>query len=395
MAKPASDQPTAAIEQTKAVLRDLIAFPTVSADSNLDLVDYAANRLDACGAKVLVSHDTSASKANLFATIGPERGDGVVLSGHTDVVPAVAGDWTSNPFEMREADGRLYGRGACDMKGFVAAALAMAPKFAASDLARPVHFSLTYDEEVGCLGAQQLVQELARRNIRPTVAIIGEPTNMRIIEGHKGCYEYTTEFTGLAGHGSEPDRGTNAIEYAVRYVARLLELGDELKRRPPPESRYEPKWTTVQVGRIAGGVARNVIAAHCTVDWEMRPVETRDADYVKTQLAAYCRQELLPQMRANAPAADIQTRVVAEVGSLEIMPDNEARALLAELTGCHDADVVSFGTEAGLFQDLGASAVVCGPGSIAQAHKPDEFVTVSQLQACLEMLDGLNEKLCA
>ena len=395
MAKPVSDQPTTMIEETKSILGDLIAFPTVSADSNLNLVDYAANRLDACGAKVLVSHDATASKANLFATIGPERSDGIVLSGHTDVVPAVVDDWTSNPFEMREANGRLYGRGACDMKGFIAAALAMAPRFAASGLARPVHFSLTYDEEVGCLGAQQLVKELARREIRPAIAIIGEPTEMRIIEGHKGCYEYTTEFTGLAGHGSEPDRGVNAIEYAVRYIARLLELGDELKQRPPPQSRYEPQWTTVQVGRIAGGVARNVIAAHCTVEWEMRPVETRDADYVKAQLAAYCSEVLIPQMRVGAPQADIQTRVIAEVGSLETMPDNEARALVAQLTGCDGADVVSFGTEAGLFQELGASAVVCGPGSIAQAHKPDEFVTVSQLQACLDMLDGLKEKLTA
>ncbi len=395
MAKPASDSSATAIEQTKAILADLIAFPTVSADSNLDLIDYAANRLDACGAEVFVSHDDGGSKANLFATIGPERADGIVLSGHTDVVPADTAEWASDPFAMRETDGRLYGRGACDMKGFVAAALAMAPQFASTNLARPVHVSLTYDEEVGCLGAQQLVAELARRNIRPTAAIIGEPTDMRIIEGHKGCYEYTTEFTGRAGHGSEPDRGVNAIEYAVRYVARLLELGDELKRRPPPESRYEPPWTTVQVGRIAGGSARNVIAAHCAVDWEMRPVDTRDADHVKAKLAAFCRDELLPRMRAGAPEAEIRTRVIAEVGSLEVMPDNEARTLVAELTGCHDADVVSFGTEAGLFQDLGAAAVVCGPGSIAQAHKPDEFVAVTQLQACLDMLDGLNNKLRA
>jgi len=302
-------------------------------------------------------------------------------------------EWTSDPFTMREKNGRLYGRGACDMKGFIAAALAMAPRFAAAKLARPVHFAFTYDEEVGCFGGQQLVADLERAGIRPSVAIVGEPTMMRIIEGHKGCYEYTTEFHGLDGHASDPDAGVNAIEYAVRYVSRMLELGERLKRRPAEGSRFRPPWTTLQAGRIEGGTARNVIARNCMVEWEMRPVHRQDADEVKAELKAYCDEVLLPSMRAVSPEADIVTHVIGEVAGLEPVPVNEAREIVSALTGRQECDVVPFGTEAGLFQAYGMSVVVCGPGSIEQAHKPDEFVTREQLQACLDMLSGLGRKL--
>ncbi len=394
MAEPERWQ-TALFDDTTAILADLIEFPTVSSDSNLDLIHYAAEKLEACGADIFVSHDPDGGKANLFATLGPDCDGGIVLSGHTDVVPADASEWTTDPFQMSRSDGLLYGRGACDMKGFVAAELAMAPRFAAADLARPIHFSLTYDEETGCIGARQLVNELASRDIRPSAAIIGEPTEMRVIEGHKGCYEYTTEFFGREGHGSEPDSGVNAVEYAVRYIARLLALSGELKRRAPPASRFEPPHTTLQVGRIEGGSARNVIAGHCAVDWEMRPANPDDADFIKAQLAACCAGELLPAMRARAPEADIRTCVIGEVEGLEPVPHNEARDIIAELTVSNSAGVVAFGTEAGLFQSLGMSAVVCGPGSIAQAHKPDEFIAESQLRACLDMLDGLRRKVQA
>jgi acetylornithine deacetylase len=382
-----------ALDDTKAILGDLIAFPTVSADSNLDLIAYTADRLSDCGAVIEFSKCPSGEKANLFATLGPDRGGGIVLSGHTDVVPANSDEWASDPFQMVDDGTRLFGRGACDMKGFVAAALAMAPRYAALNLKRPIHFAFTYEEETGCLGARQLVAELAERETRPAIVIVGEPTDMRIIEGHKGCYEYATEFTGLEGHGSAPDRGVNAVHYAVRYIARLLELGDELKRMAPPGSRFEPPWTTVQVGRIEGGTARNVIAGDCTVDWEMRPVATSDADHVKTHLAALCRDELLPAMRTIAPDAAIRTHVIGEVCGLEPMDENAARDLVSELTGANGTDLVAFGTEAGLFQQLGLSAVVCGPGSIEQAHKPDEFVSIAQLDMCLSMLKGLEQKL--
>ncbi|MFP4449933.1 acetylornithine deacetylase [Rhodosalinus sp.] len=376
-------------------MADLIACPTVSSESNLEMMAYLADRLTSLGARTELFTDPSGHKANLFATIGPDRPGGIVLSGHSDVVPAVAEDWASDPFEMVERDGRLYGRGACDMKGFIAAALAVAPDYAAAELARPVHFAFTYDEEVGCLGAQALVRELARREHRPAMAIIGEPTLMHLVDGHKGCCEYTTRFTGTAGHGSAPERGVNAAEYAARYVARLLELRGALQARANADSPFDPPWSTINVGRIEAGVAHNVIAAHAQVDWETRPVRPEDGPFVSETMRAYAEEVLLPAMRAVSPEAAIETETVGEVAGLIPMPENEARKLVAELTGANGAEVVAFGTEAGLFQSIGMSAVVCGPGSIEQAHRPDEYVSLDQLGACLGMLERLGSRLAA
>ncbi|MDJ0626857.1 MAG: acetylornithine deacetylase [Rhodobacter sp.] len=381
------------LADTVATLGDLIAFPTVSADPNRDIIAYLARHLEAAGARVEVLTDDSGTKANLWATLGPDTGGGIVLSGHTDVVPVAGQDWTSDPFTMKERDGRLYGRGACDMKGFIAACLVMAPVFADRTATRPVHFAFTHDEETGCIGARHLIANLKRRRTRPSIAIIGEPTEMRVVEGHKGCYEYTTHFTGLEGHGSAPDAGVNAVDYAVRYVARLLDLTERLKDRAPDASRFDPPWTTINVGSLAGGNARNTIAGRASVVWEMRPVAKPDADLVKADLAAYCKETLLPAMQAVHPEASIETETIGEVEGLEPMDDNAARELVADLTGANVAHVVPFGTEAGLFQAMGVDAVVCGPGSIEQAHKPDEFIAIDQLQACLKMLDGLSGRL--
>lgn len=382
-----------AIDETLAILDDLIGFPTVSADSNLELIAYAAARLDALGAKTEMSLDPSGAKANLFATIGPELDGGIVLSGHTDVVPVEGQEWTTDPFVAETRGGRVHGRGACDMKGFIACALAMAPAMAEANLKRPIHLALTYDEEVGCLGAQVMLRALEAAGRRPAICIIGEPTEMRIIEGHKGMCEYTTRFVGLAGHGSQPERGVSAVEYAVRYVARLLELREELKGRAPAGSRFDPPWSTIQVGRVHGGAAHNVIADHAEVDWEMRPVTDADYAHVRREVEAYVDGTLLPSMRAVHAGASIETEVIGEVPGLEPVPESEACALVAELTGGNTRDVVSFGTEAGLFQKLGISTVVCGPGSIAQAHKADEFVAVEQLEACLGMIERLVARL--
>jgi acetylornithine deacetylase len=380
------------LERTRAILADLIAYPTVSSDSNLDLIAYAADLLKQSGADIRISQDPEGRKANLFASLGPGGDGGVVLSGHSDVVPVEGQDWTSDPYALREADGLLYGRGTCDMKGFIAACLAMAPVFAARDLTRPVHFAFTYDEEVGCLGARTLIADLAEAGIRPSAVIIGEPTEMRIIEGHKGCFEYTTHFTGSGGHASIPDAGVNAIEYAVSYITRLLGLREPLKARSPEGSPFTPPWTTLQAGAIIGGPARNVVASDCRVDWEMRPVTSADADFVKAEMRAFVDQVLRPAMRAVDPATDIVTHVIGEVEGLEPASHSEALAIARELTGRNEADVVSFGTEAGLFQKAGISAVVCGPGSIAQAHKPDEFISLDQLDQCLGMLERLADK---
>ena len=382
-----------ALERTISLLEDLVAFPTVSSDSNLALIDYVASYLQNLGADVRVYADGSGAKANLFATIGPMIDGGIVLSGHSDVVPVEDQDWSSDPFALEEHKGRLYGRGACDMKGFIAASLATAPDFAKANLKRPIHFAFTHDEEVGCLGARSLMQELGRLPFRPSVAIIGEPTEMRLIEGHKGCYEYSVAFTGLEGHGSLPDLGVNAVEYAVRYVARLMELRETLRERAPRDSRFDPPWTTLQVGRLSGGVAHNIIPGHCTLDWELRPVRRADGDFVKSEMAAFVDEALRPEMKAVSPDADIVTHVLGEVDGLEPLPDSEAVRLVAELTGAKQADVVAFGTEAGLFQGLGISTVVCGPGSIEQAHKPDEYVSRSQLELALTMLARLVPKL--
>jgi acetylornithine deacetylase len=384
-----------AVDATRDLLAELVAFPTVSSDSNLPMVAHLAGRLEAAGARVEVLLDPSGLKANLFATLGPEGDGGIVLSGHTDVVPVTDQDWTSDPFRLTERDGRLYGRGACDMKGFISAAVTMAPRLAAAVRDRPLHFAFTHDEEIGCLGARALAGVLREKGLRPSVAIVGEPTSMRIVEGHKGCYEYSTHFSGLEGHGSAPDRGVNAVEYAVRYVSRLMELKEALKRRAPTGGRFDPPWTTINTGVLAGGHAHNVIPGKARVDWEMRPVQAGDADFVKDVLHHFCAHTLLPEMRAVAPGADIVTETIGEVDGLEPAEENEARRIVMELTGRNRADLVPFGTEAGIFQSLGMSAVICGPGSIEQAHKPDEFVSLDQLSQCLAMLDRLGAKLAA
>ncbi|PTE06332.1 acetylornithine deacetylase [Mesorhizobium helmanticense] len=383
----------ALIEDAKHILEKLVAFPTISHESNLAMVDYMADFLRQLGARVFLQHNEDGRKANLFATLGPQRDGGVVLSGHSDVVPVEGQDWSSDPFMMLESNGRLYGRGTCDMKGFLACCLATAREAAELNLERPLHFAFTYDEEVGCFGAQALMRELARRNIKPAAALIGEPTMMQVIEGHKGCYEYTTNFVGLEGHGSGPDLGVNAIQYAARFITHLMDLGEELKGRAMAGSRFDPPWATIQVGRISGGAGRNIIAGHCSVEWEMRPVQPSDAAFVKESLETFIRQQLLPSMKAVSPAAAIETIIVGEVEGLQVVAQSEARDIAFEITGANSADVVAFGTEAGLFQEAGISAIICGPGSIEQAHKPNEFVDIDQLKSCLKMLARLQSKL--
>ncbi len=383
------------LAQAKEILARLIAFPTVSAASNLELIDWCRARLEGLGASSLLSHDATGTKANLFASLGPAGAGGIVLSGHTDVVPVEGQAWTSDPFTAVEREGRIYGRGACDMKGFIACVLAMAPRFAAGPLARPLHIALTYDEEVGCLGAGVMLAAIREAGLRPALCVIGEPTEMCIVEGHKGCCEYTTRFSGLAGHGSDPEAGVSAVEYAVRYGARLLELREALKARAPAGSRFAPPWTTVHLGRLAGGIAHNVIADQAALEWEMRPVTPADGTFVKAEIGAYVHAVLLPRMRAVHPEAAIETEVVGEVPGLDPANAAEAAALVAELTGSNAREVVSFGTEAGIYQQHGISTVVCGPGSIREAHKADEFVAVDELVRCLEMLERLAARLAA
>lgn len=368
-----------ALEETIALLAEMIAHPTVSDRGNRDLVDLLAVRLRADGARVRVLPDQGGDKANLLASFGPETGGGLLLSGHLDVVPPGAG-WSSDPFRLRRAGGRLFGRGSCDMKGFVAACVTMAPTLAARG--DPVHIALTHDEEVGCLGAQTLAAVMAAQGPRPAMAIIGEPTRMRVIEGHKGCFEYTTRFTGRDGHGSAPERGINAAQAAARFALRLDTLAAQL-RDMRPEGPFAPSWATISVGRIVAGVARNVIAGQAEVEWEMRPVTEAEALHVKHALADHAEAEM-----AAHPGLVIETECLGEVAGLEPREANVARDLLLKLVGGAPG-LVSFGTEAGIWQSLGMDAVLCGPGDIAQAHRPDEYLEESQLAACLDMFEAL------
>ncbi|MBB4122887.1 acetylornithine deacetylase [Martelella radicis] len=374
------------------ILADLIAFPSVSSTSNLPVIAYIADRLADVGARVEIFTDETGTKANLFASLGPDVAGGLMLSGHTDVVPVDEHMWMSDPFELAERDGRFYGRGTCDMKGFIACCLARREQLAAVAEKRPIHFAFTHDEEVGCIGAKNLVEHLKDRDIRPGLAIVGEPTLMRVIEGHKGCCEYTVTFTGRSGHSSAPDAGVNAVEYAARYISRLLELRDGLIARAPVGSRYEPPYATLNVGGLEGGMSHNVIAPRAVLKWETRPVVAEDLGYVKQEIAEYCRTKLLPEMRRHTPEAGIETEVIGEAAALFPKDANSARDLAFALTGENRADVVPFGTEAGFFQEIGMDVVVCGPGSIDQAHKPDEFISAEQLSQCLAMLDRLAER---
>ncbi|SMX42687.1 acetylornithine deacetylase [Maliponia aquimaris] len=380
------------LHRTEGLLADLIGFPTVSADSNLDLIGWAANLLKGLGARCDITLDETGGKANLFASFGPEGDGGLVLSGHSDVVPVADQEWSSDPFVMDDREGRLYGRGACDMKGFIACVLALAPQMAEWRLSRPLHIALTYDEETGCFGARALVEDLRARDLRPAMAILGEPTMMRVINGHKGCYEYTTHITGCAGHGSTPDMGVNAAVCASRYATRLMELEAELRGRAPDGSPFTPPWTTLNIGRIQSGHAHNVIPDHAEIDWEMRPVQRADADHLLAEIDRFA-ETLMRPMRAIHPEATIRREVIAETQGLHPVKDSRIAEVVSALTGANGLDVVSFGTEAGLFQSLGMDCVVCGPGSIEQAHKPDEYVSRDQLAACLTMLRGLERHL--
>ncbi|KEP69018.1 acetylornithine deacetylase [Thioclava dalianensis] len=380
------------MQPTLSILSDLVGFPTVSAQTNLPIIHYIAARLEAAGAVVEVMTDESGQKANLFATLGPARDGGLVLSGHSDVVPVTDQTWASDPFRMTERDGKLYGRGTCDMKGFIAACLGSLDSLKAAAQTRPIHFAFTHDEEVGCLGAQSLVRLLAERPIKPALCLIGEPTSMQVYDGNKGCCEYTVRFTGLPGHSSAPERGVNAVEYAVRYINRLFELRAALIARCPKGSRFDPPQTTLNVGALRGGVAHNVIAPTAELQWEMRPINAADMHFVKGEIEAFVTDTLLPDMRAIAPQAEIATETVGEVVGLEPMDENAARDLVFALTGQNHAGCVAFNTEAGLFQSIGMDAVICGPGSIEQAHKADEFVSLDQLEQCLKMLERLGAR---
>ena len=373
------------------ILTDLIGFKTISGEDNSSLIDYCDEILKQLGATSFRTYDDEKKRVNLFATLKAKNSNNkkpIILSGHTDVVPVSKG-WSSDPFTATIKGDKLYGRGSCDMKGFIACALAYAPIYSKSDLDRDIHFSFTFDEETACQGAPILIEELKKRGIKNGICIIGEPTNMKIIDAHKGCYEYTTYFKGLAGHSSAPHKGVSAVEYASRYVNKLIELREKLKERTPKDSIFDPPHSTLSIGGIFGGIAHNVIADKCHVNWETRPVVKEDAVFLNQELDKYANEVLLPEMKKIFPNASIEKDIIGEIVGFDREEKSDACELISNLTGDNSRQVVSFGTEAGLFQEIGISTVVCGPGSIEQAHKIDEFIVLDELKKCLDLLDGI------
>ncbi len=381
-------------ENSVKILSDLIAFKTVSGEDNNSLINYCDEILKKLGATSFKTFDEDKKRVNLFATLKAKKPNGkvpIILSGHTDVVPVSKG-WSTNPFEAVIKEDKLYGRGACDMKGFIACTLAYAPIFSKSDLNRDIHFSFTFDEETACKGAPILIQELKKRGFKNGICIVGEPTNMKIIDAHKGCYEYTTYFEGLAGHSSQPHKGVSAVEYAARYVNKLIELRQKLKDRAPKNSIFDPPHSTLQIGGVFGGIAHNVIADKCFVNWETRPVVKEDGVFLNTELDKYANEVLLPEMKKVFPNSSIKKEIIGEIIGFDRVKNSEACEFVSSITGDNSREVVSFGTEAGLFQEIGISTAVCGPGSIEQAHKVDEFIKLEEINKCLEFLDGIKNK---
>ena len=381
-------------EKSIKILTDLIAFKTVSGQDNSELINYCEKILNDLEIETFKVFDENKIRVNLFGTLKAKKTNGkkpIILSGHTDVVPVSKG-WSSDPFTATIKDNKLFGRGSCDMKGFIACTLAYAKIFKETNLDRDIHFCYTFDEETACIGAPLLIKELKKRNIKNGICIIGEPTNMKIIDGHKGMNEYTIHFGGLAGHSSKPHKGVNAIEYASRYVNKLLEIRKELIKRAPKDCIFDPPHSTLSIGGISGGIAHNVIADKCKVEWETRPVNKSDADFVTNEIDKFVNEKLLPNMKKIFPGSFIKKEIIGEVIGFEKLDESEACEFVTSITGDNSRDVVSFGTEAGLFQEIGISTVVCGPGSIEQAHKIDEFIELNEIKKCLKFLNGVREK---
>ena len=315
--------------------------------------------------------------------MGPERDGGVVLSGHTDVVPVDGQDWESEPFTVRAADDRLYGRGTCDMKSFIAIGLAMVPRLVERKLNIPIHFALSYDEEVGCHGVHGLVPRLAATPTKPAVCIVGEPTEMKVVNAHKGVRVIATRLRGLEAHSSATHVGVSAVMYAAELIGFLNRVAEEMKGRADPQSRFEPPYTTLNVGAIHGGTAVNIIAKDCEFAWEHRIIPGTDENEVLDRFRDHAMNEVLPRMKAVSADADIAIEEMADVRPLVPEDDSPAETLVLALTRSNQTYAVAYGTEGGIIQtDAGVPTVICGPGSIMQAHKPNEFIAMSEVKAC-------------
>ncbi|WP_369070694.1 acetylornithine deacetylase [Burkholderia gladioli] len=383
-AAPASDSPI-----SLDWVRDLVAMDTTSRVPNLGLIETVRDALAERGIASTLTHDKREGWANLFATIPAHDGatdGGVVLSGHTDVVPVDGQDWDSDPFKPAIRHGRLYGRGTCDMKGFIGAALALVPEMQAARLAKPIHFALSYDEEIGCAGAPLLIADLKQRGLNPSGCIVGEPTSMRPIIAHKGINTYRCCVRGHAAHSSLTPKGLNAIEYAARLICHIRDIADEFRAKGPFDELYDVPFTTAQTSQIQGGNAINTVPAECRFSFEFRNLPTLDPDAIFAKIDAYARDTLLPKMRREHPDAAIEISKIASAPGLDADEQAAITQLVRALSADQSQRKVAYGTEAGLFANAGIPSVVCGPGNIEQAHKPNEYVELAQLDGCERFL---------
>lgn len=374
---------------SKALLSTLIGFDTTSRESNLQLIAFVRDYLNEHQVPCELIFNDERSKANLFATIGVDDRPGVVLSGHTDVVPVDGQPWSVPPFELTERGGKLYGRGTADMKGYIACVLAAVPALLAEPLRMPVHIALSYDEEVGCLGVRSLLAELEQRPHKPALCIIGEPTELKPVLGHKGKLAMRCDVHGAACHSAYAPQGVNAIEYAAELIGELGRIGSTLRAVHLQDPRFDPPFSTVQTGMIGGGKALNIVPADCRFDFEIRTLPDQDAQAVVQQLQTYAREQVVPKMQAVNAATRIRFTELSSYPGLATDAHSEAAKLIAECCGSSEFTTVAFGTEGGLFDAMGIPTVVCGPGSMDQGHKPDEFVSVEQLAGCDRMLERL------
>jgi acetylornithine deacetylase len=377
-------------------IRTLIGFDTTSRDSNLDLIHHVKDYLAGLGVTSTLVFDATKRKANLYATLGPADRPGIMLSGHTDVVPVDGQDWDSDPFQMIEKNGRIHGRGTCDMKSFIAVCLAFAPKLLERGLKTPIHFGFSYDEEIGCIGVRRLIEMINGLGVKPKMCIVGEPTGMQVIIGHKGKHSYHAHVRGLEAHSSLAPIGVNAVEYAAEAVAYLKGMARRIAKEGPFDKVYDVPHTTVHTGTIRGGTALNIVPKDCTFDFEFRYLPETGHEAYFAEFESYLRNTLEPQMHAIDPATGFTIEELSSIPGLSMDPGEEVVTFAKSLAGRNDHAKVAFGTEAGLFhQRAGIPTVVCGPGNIDHAHKPNEYVSVEQVAKCEQFMQKLMDHVCA
>jgi acetylornithine deacetylase len=386
---------TPAAPASVEMIRKLVGFPTVSRHSNLDLIEFVREYLRPYAADVRLTFDDDSRKANLFATLAPGNGGGIVLSGHSDVVPVDGQAWDTDPFQLAEKDGRLYGRGSADMKSFLACALTLTPEFIERGLKAPLHLAFSYDEEVGCLGVGRLIADLARAGIRPRSCIVGEPTLMKPVIAHKGKKSFRCIVRGLAAHSAYAPHGVNAVEAAAEAVAYLRQMARRHRDHGPFDKSFDIAHTTVHTGVIHGGTALNIVPHECAFDFEFRYLPGDDPDALLREFTKYVRSVLEPEMQAIDAAAGFDLHPLSEIYALDTSLETEVVGMAQELAGSDEIGKVSFGTEGSQFQRAGIATVVCGPGSIEQAHKPNEYVTLDQVAQCERFLRRLMDRICS